>query len=190
MPAVTDGGARGTFLADSENSCIEGELEVREARIADLDAVISMLEEAARWMVRRGIEGWTPDSFSRGRIADLMEGGEMYLAVLDGQPVGTFALQWEDRETWGSVPEDAGYVHGLAIRRECAGMGLGREILRRAEQMVSGAKREYLRLDCVAHNEALNEYYRRSGFGYRGRAIVRGLAVSLYEKRVGVSGAG
>ena len=32
-------------------------LEVREARIADLDAVMSMLEEAARWMIRRGIEG-------------------------------------------------------------------------------------------------------------------------------------
>jgi ribosomal protein S18 acetylase RimI-like enzyme len=165
-------------------------LEVREAGIADLDAVMSMLEEAARWMVCRRIEGWTPDSFSRRRIADLIESGGMYLAVLDGQPIGTFALQWSDRETWGNVPDDAGYVHGLAVRRNLAGMGLGREILRRAEQMVSRTKREYLRLDCVADNEALNEYYRRAGFGYRGRAVVRGLAVSLYEKEVDVSGAG
>jgi hypothetical protein len=51
-------------------------LEVREASSADLDAVVSMLEEAARWMVRRGIEGWTPDGFSRERIAVLMEIGE------------------------------------------------------------------------------------------------------------------
>jgi GNAT superfamily N-acetyltransferase len=165
-------------------------LEVREARIADLDAVVSLLEEAARWMVRRNIEGWTPDGFSRRRIADLIEGGEMYLAVLDGRPVGTFALQWSDRETWGDVPDDAGYVHGLAIRRDCAGTGLGREMLGRAEQLVSLAERAYLRLDCVAGNDALNEYYRRAGFGYRGRALVRGLAVSLYEKEVGVSGAG
>jgi hypothetical protein len=42
----------------------------------------------------------------------------------------------------------------------------------------------------VADNEALNEYYRRVGFAYRGKAVVRVLAVSLYEKRVGVSGAG
>ena len=102
------------------------------------------------------------------RIAVLIEGGEMYLAVLDGQPVGTFALQWSDRETWGDVPDDAGYVHGLAIRRDFAGTGLGREMLRRAEQMVSLAERTYLRLDCVADNEALNEYYRRAGFVYRG----------------------
>lgn len=167
-----------------------GRLEVREARTTDLDAVMSMLEEAARWMIRPGIEGWTPGAFSRRRIADLMESGEMYLILLDGKPVGIFALQWSDRETWGNVPDDAGYVHGLAIRRDFAGMGLGLEMLRRTEHMVYRAKRECLRLDCVADNEALNEYYRRAGFGYRGRAVVRGLAVSLYEKRVGVSGPG
>jgi ribosomal protein S18 acetylase RimI-like enzyme len=166
------------------------ELEVREARPADLDAVVSMLEEAARWMVRRGIEGWTPDGFSRERIAVLIESGEMYLAVLDGRSAGTFALQWSDRETWGDVPDDAGYIHGLAIRREFAGTGLGREMLRWAEQMVYRSEREYLRLDCVADNDALNEYYRRAGFAYRGSAVFRGLAVALYEKRVGVSGAG
>jgi hypothetical protein len=63
-------------------------------------------------------------------------------------------------------------------------------MLVRAEQMVSRSEREYLRLDCVADNEALNEYYRRAGFAYSGRTVVRGLAVALYEKRVCVSGAG
>ena len=165
-------------------------LVMRQARLTDLDTVVSMLEEAARWMIQREIEGWTPDGFSRERIAVLIESGEIYLAVLDGWLAGTFTLQWADRETWGDVLDDAGYVHGLAIRREFAGKGLGREMLRRAEQMVSRSEREYLRLDCVADNMPLNEYYRRAGFAHRGRSVVRGLAVSLYEKRVGVSGAG
>jgi hypothetical protein len=34
----------------------------------------------------------------------------------------------------------------------------------------------------------LHEYYRRAGFARRGSAVIRGLAVTLYEKRVGVSG--
>jgi len=55
---------------------------------------------------------------------------------------------------------------------------------------VSRSGRKYLRLDCTAENDALNAYYRRAGFDYRGRAMVRGLEVSLYEKRVGVSGSG
>jgi hypothetical protein len=25
----------------------------------------------------------------------------MYLATLGGEPVGTFALQWDDAQTWG-----------------------------------------------------------------------------------------
>jgi len=150
------------------------ELEIKAARIADLDVVLSILEEAARWMVSQGIEGWTPGSYSRRRIADLVERGEMYLAHLAGQPVGSFALQWSDEVTWGTVPDDAGYVHGLAVCRDFAGVGVGRELLRRAEVRVSQSGRKYVRLDCVADNDALNGYYLRAGFGYRGRAVARG----------------
>lgn len=166
------------------------DLEVREARTADLDVVLSILEEAGRWLVSRGIDQWRPGSFSRRRIAARIERGEMYLAELARRPVGTFALQWSDEETWGRASDDAGYVHGLAIRRDFAGKGLGREILRWAENMAAASGKKYLRLDCVAENTALNEYYERAGFGYRGRLPVRGLEVSLYEKEVGVSGAG
>ena len=164
--------------------------EVRKARTADLDAVLSVLEDAARWMVSQGTEGWTPDSFSRRRIAEIIGCGEMYLALLAGEAIGTFALQWSDEETWGMMPDNAGYVHGLAVRRDFAGRGLGRELLDWTENRVSLSGRQYLRLDCTAENDALNAYYRRAGFDYRGRATVRGLEVSLYEKRVGVSGAG
>jgi ribosomal protein S18 acetylase RimI-like enzyme len=160
-------------------------LQIREARIADLDVVLSILEEAARWLVCRGIEGWTPGSFSRQRIAERIERGEMYLAELAGQPAGTFVLQWSDEETWGDVPDGAGYVHGLAIRRDFAGRGLGRVLLEQAENAAAASGRKYLRLDCIAVNPALNEYYERAGFDYRGRVPVRGLEVSLYEKEVG-----
>ncbi len=165
-------------------------LEVRQARSADLDTVLSILEDAARWMVRQRHSGWTPGSFSRRRIAEIIGCGEMYLALLAGQAVGTFALQWSDEETWGRVPDNAGYIHGLAILRNSAGRGLGRELLSWTENRVFRSGRKYLRLDCTAGNEALNEYYVRVGFDYRGRVTVRGLSVSLYEKRVGVSGAG
>jgi ribosomal protein S18 acetylase RimI-like enzyme len=169
---------------------IHERLEVRKARTADLDVVLFILEDAARWMVRQRLEGWIPGSFSRRRIAEIIGCGEMYLALLGGQAVGTFALQWSDQETWGRAPDDAGYVHGLAVRRDFAGRGLGRELLRWTENKVSRSGKKYLRLDCTAENDALNEYYRRAGFDYRGRVTARGLEVSLYEKQVGVSRAG
>lgn len=141
-------------------------------------------------MVRQRFPGWTPDSFSRRRIAEIIDRGEMYLALLGGQAVGTFALQWTDDETWGIGRDDAGYIHGLAIHRNVAGMAVGRELLGWSEERAVRSGRKYLRLDCVAENGALNAYYRRAGFDYRGQTTVRGLEVSLYEKRVGISGAG
>ena len=165
-------------------------LEVREARTEDLDAVLSILENAAQWMVRQRLSGWMPGAFSRRRIAEIIVRGEIYLALLGGQIFGTFALQWTDDETWGRGEDDAGYVHGLAVHRNFSGRGLGRELLRWTETRVAQSGRQYLRLDCTAENDALNAYYQRAGFDYRGRTTVRGLEVSLYEKRAGFSGAG
>lgn len=161
--------------------------EIRRVRAekADLDPVLSILDEAARWLASRGIEQWKPGTFRRQRIAGRIESGEMYLAELDGRYVGTLALQWADEETWGEIAPDAAYIHGLAIRREFAGRGLGRELLRWAESRAALADKAYLRLDCGAQNPALNEYYEQAGFGFRGRTWVGDLEVSLYEKRVG-----
>ena len=169
---------------------LDGEIRIVRARASELDTVLSILEEAAQWLVSTGIEGWQPGSFSRQRIADRIEREEMYLAEVGGRSAGTLALQWSDEETWGNVPEDAGYVHGLAIRRDFAGQGLGRELLRWAEDRAAASGKRYLRLDCVAENRALNEYYRRAGFVYCGRVMVLGLEVSLYEKKIGVDKGG
>src|SRR5215211_7670926 len=169
---------------------MDDEIRVLQARASDLDTVSSILEEAAQWLVSRDIDQWQPGSFSHQRIADRIERGEMYLAELGGQPVGTLALQWSDEEVWGSVTKDAGYVHGIAIRRDFAGKGLGRELLRWAENRAASSGKKYLRLDCIAGNRGLNEYYERAGFNRRGRARVWGLEVNLYEKWVVFNGAG
>ncbi len=78
-----------------------GEIEAVRARPCDLGTVLSILEEAARWLASRGIRQWGPGTFSRERLCDRIERGEMYLFVLDGRTVGTMALQWSDEETWG-----------------------------------------------------------------------------------------
>jgi len=85
---------------------------------------------------------------------------------------------------WGNVPDDAGYLHRLAIRRVYAGMELGRQLLQWAEGKVASAGRDYLRLDCMAENQALRQYYEQAGFTYRGEVRGEGWRASLYEKKV------
>jgi GNAT superfamily N-acetyltransferase len=162
-----------------------GPIQMAQAQPADLDTVLSILEEVAQWLVAKGIDQWQPGSFSRQALAEHIDHGEVYLARRDGEPVGTLMLQWANPVIWGDMPDDAGYVHRLAIRRIVAGQGLGRQLLQWAETTVAATGRRYLRLDCMAENAALNAYYLQAGFTYRGQKQGRNWKASLYEKRVG-----
>ncbi len=159
-------------------------LEVVAAREDDVDEIVDILSEAARWLLARGIEQW-PDPFPRHRVERLVEGGEFYLGRIDGNVVGTLALLWRDPVFWGERPSDAGYVHALAVRRAYAGRGLGVRLLRWADQQVVDAGREYLRLDCLAANDCLCRYYESQGFVFRGEAEVEDITARLYERRCG-----
>jgi ribosomal protein S18 acetylase RimI-like enzyme len=158
------------------------EPDVRRAAPQDLDTVVAILSEAARWLLGRGIRQW-PDPFPRDRAAALLERGEFYLARVDGEPAATFALLWSDPGFWGEQPPVAGYVHAIAVRRAYAGRGLGEQLLDWAEEQVAAAGREFLRLDCMSDNSVLREYYERLGFEPRGEAVFRDFTATRFERR-------
>jgi len=164
-----------------------GGIIIEQAQPSDLDRVLDILEEAADWLISRGINQWQPGLFRKVRrqsIADQVSRGEVYLAKRDGQAIGTLTLQWADKMFWGNVPDDAGYIHRMAIHRAYADMKLGRHLLQWGEVKVASAGRDYLRLDCMAENQALRQYYEQAGFTYRGEVRGEGWRASLYEKKV------
>jgi ribosomal protein S18 acetylase RimI-like enzyme len=163
---------------------VSGTLEVHRAGQEDVDEVVGILSEAARWLAARGISQW-PDPFPRDRVAALAQQGDVHLARLDGETVATLALLWSDPTFWGDRPDDAGYVHALAVRRAHGGRGLGGRLLAWAEEQVAGAGREYLRLDCRAENGELRQYYERHGFEPRGEVAVDEFTSAMYERRCG-----
>jgi GNAT superfamily N-acetyltransferase len=150
----------------------------------DVDHVLGLINEAARWLLARGIRQWPVDpDLPRETVARQLRQRECYLAWEGDQAVGTFSLQLSDPPMWGAQPDDALYLHGLAVRR--THRGLGRHLLSWAERMAAAAGRSYLRLDCMAENPALRAYYERAGYRHRGDVKGRGWAASLYEKAVG-----
>ena len=102
-----------------------GWIQVQRAATNDVDADISIICEVATWLHSRGIDQWWPtDRFERRKPwIDRASRGELYLAYLSGDPIGTVTIQWEDTPTWGNRPADAGYIHRLAVRRVVAGNG-------------------------------------------------------------------
>ncbi len=113
-----------------------------------------------------------------------MARGEVYLAKLGGEAVGTIILQWKDRIFWKEVSPDAGYVHKFAIRRAYAGRHLGLKMLEWAARRASVAGKKFLRLDCMADNQRIRIYYEKAGFTHRGDIQHSKWKASLYEKKL------
>jgi ribosomal protein S18 acetylase RimI-like enzyme len=159
-------------------------LVVAPATPAQLVVVLDILDEAARWLTDRGIDQWRPGSFAPEPIARRIAAGEVFLLYLTDEPVATLTLQPSDTIIWGEMPDDALYLHRLAIRRRVGGQGVGRRLLDWAADRAADAGKRYLRLDCMAENTALCAYYERAGFHYRGETRGKGWAASRYEKQV------
>jgi GNAT superfamily N-acetyltransferase len=153
---------------------------VTRARAEEVDEVVAVLSEAAAWLRSRGIDQW-PDPYPASWVAPSVERGETHLVRENGAVVGTITLRWADRAFWGEQPAVAGYVHGLAVRREFAGRGP--ELLEWAEEQVRAEGRDLLRLDCRTDNARLRGYYEARGFEHRGDTTVDDFQTSLYERR-------
>ncbi|MFE4517907.1 GNAT family N-acetyltransferase [Kitasatospora sp. NPDC056783] len=132
--------------------------------------VLGVLDEAAAWLGAKGVRQW-PASFDAAWVEGAIARGETWLVDIDGEPAGTFTLDWADPK-WEEIGGTAGYVHRLAVRRRVP--GLGAMILDRALETARERGVEALRLDCVRHNERLRAYYEGRGFVHRGDVPVDG----------------
>jgi len=76
------------------------------------------------------------------------------------------------------------YIHKLAIRREYANINLGREIINLIELRAIQQGVKSLRLDCVAHNNKLRQYYESCGFIFKTEVNSAEIVLALYEYKI------
>ena len=159
--------------------------EVVPAKPEDIDKVLGILDEAASWLLQQNIPTvWKPKEFSRQAFLDQISRGEVHIGLIDDEPAGTLTLQWSDPMWWGERQPDSGYVHKIAVRPAYAGQSIGREMLKWAEASARKANKKFLRLNCLAADRKIRDYYERAGFAYiTDVAGPKGMA-SLYEKAV------
>lgn len=151
----------------------------------DLNTVLDILEDARQWLLSRGITEQWPAPMPPAVFAERIARGEVYLAYLDegAEAAGTFCLLRSDDRVWGDLPGDAAYVHGLAVRRTCAGRNIGAALLNSAGRIAAEMGLPALRLDCWAGNADLCRYYDRLGFERRGQKhLGAGFTVQRYER--------
>src|SRR5579859_6051559 len=102
-----------------------GQLIIRQAQADDVETAASIEEDAARWVRSIGIDPGHPPRPLRDILADCASRAELFVATLGAEPVAKLVLQWADPRIWGDRPGEAGYVHGLMVRRTYAGQQIG-----------------------------------------------------------------
>jgi len=149
----------------------------------DIDIVLGILDEAAAWIIEHELPSvWKPGGFSREIFLDQISRGEVHIGLVDEKPAGTITLQWADLMFWGEQQPDSGYVHKLAVRPAYAGQKIGLEMLKWAESAARKAGKKFLRLNCLAEDRKIRDYYERAGFLYQGDVEGPRAKASLYEK--------
>src|SRR6266699_5242448 len=110
--------------------------KVVPARPEDIDLVLGILDEAASWIIEQKLPSvWKPGEFSRETFLDQISRGEVHIGLVDGKPIGTITLQWDDLVFWGEQEPDSGYVHKLAVRPAYEGPRLCQEGRYRRRQL-------------------------------------------------------
>jgi GNAT superfamily N-acetyltransferase len=165
-----------------------------QATAEDVTHIKSLILDTAAWLKGKGLSQW--NALLEGEDSHNLTG-----AILRGEVfafksrqlnelIGTVILQlnpsaW-DFNLWGEgdqFHDSAIYLHRLAVSRSYGGKGLGGLILGWSESGVSFANKDRIRLDCVEYNEHLNQFYRKSGYAFKG--IKDGY--SRYEKMITAS---
>jgi GNAT superfamily N-acetyltransferase len=160
-------------------------LSIFPAQPSDLDTVLDLYDEGARWLAEQGLRAGPypqPVWVRQGVAADIAAGCVYLAREPEGPVLGTVRLLWSDPDLWPPDKDEAGYVHGLIIRNEARGRGLGVALLAWAEQTVRARGRRYLRLDCDARNPKLCAYYERLGFKPAGVIPTARHMAARYEK--------
>lgn len=160
-----------------------GQVKVVPAKLKDIDTVLGILDEAAAWIIKQKLPSvWKPGEFSRQNFLEQISRGEVHIGLVDQSPAGTITLQWADLVFWRERQPNAGYVHKLAVRPAYSGQKIGVEMLKWGETVARKAGKEFLRLNCLAEDRKIRDYYEHAGFLYKGDIAGPRAKASLYEK--------
>ncbi|MFC5652720.1 GNAT family N-acetyltransferase [Paenibacillus solisilvae] len=158
---------------------------VRRAALEDSYKVLELWKGSANWLHSKGIRQWDPAYFTLERVYECFhDGSELYVGEMKEEIVGTLLVGWSDPFIWEELDnEDSGYIHRFAVSRDYLGLGIGTALLEWAENYIWNAGKNLVRLDCMADNERLNQYYQDHGFTFQGVKVwENGWKSSLYEK--------
>ncbi|MCM3690877.1 GNAT family N-acetyltransferase [Neobacillus niacini] len=142
---------------------------IRRAANEESSEIINLLKQTAQWIKENKINQWRflLEGNQDEEIKQDILNEKTYIVLKGNEVLATFTLlseqsEW-DRHLWGDDPSSKSvYLHRLAVSSTYMKRGMGKSILDWVQNNVGGT--EYLKLDCVAENRKLNNFYKNNGF--------------------------
>jgi ribosomal protein S18 acetylase RimI-like enzyme len=136
--------------------------DLRLAAPDEAAEVAGVIQEAARWIMTWRAQLWDPELVGEAFVTPIIARGHMLTARAADGIAGVVIVEPEDPRFWPDRPAgEAVYLHKLAVRRACAGVGLPALLVDEAARLARFEGRRFLRLDC---DPPLSGFYQRLGF--------------------------
>ncbi|RNL83566.1 GNAT family N-acetyltransferase [Halostreptopolyspora alba] len=141
---------------------------VRQASPGDATRVADLLAGASAWLASWGSDQWQYPPPMHVIERDIAE-GSLYLATChdSGYAIASATINtYADPDFWGLAddPDNALYIHKMAVDRQWAGHGIGGALLDFAAELAEEQGRSWVRLDAWKTNPGLHRYYQNQGF--------------------------
>ncbi|AJD92536.1 hypothetical protein JMA_32190 [Jeotgalibacillus malaysiensis] len=140
----------------------------QKAPEAHYNEILLLLKHCAGKLKSEGIQQWgyLLSGGEDSEIKDDILKGNTYVIYEKDKLIGTFTLRkgpgsWDEHIWKERVDADALYLHRLAVDPKVRKEGIGSACLSWVEEQFAGG---LLMLDCVEHNEKLNQFYQKRGF--------------------------
>jgi GNAT superfamily N-acetyltransferase len=147
---------------------------IRQATPRDLHSILELFDSAVVWLVAKGItKQWGTEPLSqsetfRARVQTWIDKEEMVIAAHDDLMLGCLAICSSPpayaQHVYDKHPKPMLYLEAFVTHREHKGQGVGKSLLKYAEQLALEKGIAYIWLDCYAENPDLQKYYEGAGF--------------------------
>lgn len=175
--------------AREENAVVS--VRYRRAQADECDAVFAIFACTIRLLTAQGIRQWDEGYPTRAHIAQDIERQELFVAELGGAICGIVVLNDRVHEqcaaayaqaAWKSHP--GAIIHRICIHPDYQRRGMGRKLLRLAEDTLWRQGFCSIRLDAFRDNPAAIRLYQQSGYQKIGDMLLPEGMFCLYEKIV------
>lgn len=165
-------------------------MRLQQVSVDESEKALSLLRETAEWLKQSGSSQWSDvlDGEDRHGLVDAVRRGEVFFFHNELDELVGMVAAWQKATAWDQLlwknhglQQDAVYIHRLVVRPMYRGQAYGEQLLIALKSKFKASRTE-IRLDCLASNAKLLQFYKNNGFKSVGRASdLNGILFELFS---------